>query len=76
MALPVAPVLSFKRIQVARCFKPSPAYCCLTVPLLWHVCLHKYYPLRCLNAKAVAQADVDAAPCAPVALGCARCGMG
>ncbi len=34
MALPVAPVLLFKLVQIARCFKPSPTYCCLAVPLL------------------------------------------
>jgi len=42
MALPIAPVLSFKLLQVAHCFKPGPTYRCLAVPLLWHDRLHKY----------------------------------
>jgi len=68
MALPIAPVLSFKLVQVAHCFKPGPTYRCLAVPLFWHVRLHKYYLPCSLNTKAVAQAGVDAAPCLPVAL--------
>jgi len=38
MALVIASVLLFKLIEVACCFKTGPTYCCLAVPLLWHVC--------------------------------------
>jgi len=63
MALPIAPVLPFKLISIARSCKPPLITCCLAAPLLQHVCLNTSFSTAWRPRLFVAQAGVDATSC-------------